>query len=142
MVEITYDLKSPLYLSQCWWMKWVELTCLIIRVLKTVSKHKRWRREGRISCPKLLLSTPRSVSTTEKCLKIMSLPACIEIETVFAEKHRDTARRALQKRGLGSARPVLHQPRHKPKTWGSENLKTYRHKYSHLYSYAFDRCFM
>lgn len=34
-----------------------------LKVLKTVSKHKRWRREGRISCPKLLLSTPSSRST-------------------------------------------------------------------------------
>lgn len=32
------------------------------------------------------------------------------------QKHRDAARRALQKRGLSSDRPVLQQPRHKPKT--------------------------
>ncbi|XP_051726124.1 protein FAM219B-like [Ctenopharyngodon idella] len=32
------------------------------------------------------------------------------------QKQRETARRALQKRGLSPAGPVLHQPRHKPKT--------------------------
>ncbi|XP_055030756.2 protein FAM219B [Misgurnus anguillicaudatus] len=32
------------------------------------------------------------------------------------QKHRDAARRALQKRGFTSDRPVLQQPRHKPKT--------------------------
>nr|XP_017207409.1 protein FAM219B isoform X1 [Danio rerio] len=32
------------------------------------------------------------------------------------QKHRDSARRALQKRGLSSGRAVLQQPRHKPKT--------------------------
>ncbi|XP_067246772.1 protein FAM219B [Chanodichthys erythropterus] len=32
------------------------------------------------------------------------------------QKQRETARRALQKRGLSPARAALHQPRHKPKT--------------------------
>ncbi|XP_057204191.1 protein FAM219B isoform X3 [Triplophysa rosa] len=32
------------------------------------------------------------------------------------QKHRDAARRALEKRGFSSDRPVLQQPRHKLKT--------------------------
>lgn len=55
-----------------------------------------------------------------RCLYMLG---CVFCFCVFAEKHRDAARRALQKRGFTSDRPVLQQPRHKPKTWVSWRLK-------------------